>query len=183
MFALGRLGRRYGITGLALRRGRCLRRHTGARHRRRGHALLRALRDRRCGRAVLFLPGVPQEQQGERKHEKQNQTLRIHGGSGNWIITAGMPRVAACYALEREPTAIPGAVFVDRFRGIFRTGRKKAATGPEQRTQAIAISFNQEEEKLAHARYSASDLHQAASSFPISAPLGSPRCGLRALTI
>ena len=91
--------------------------------------------------------------------------------------------VAACDAFERKPTAVPGAVLVDRFRGIIRTGRIKAATGPEQRTQAVAIGFDQDKEKLAHARYSPFVLHQVASNSPISAAFGTPRCGLRALTI
>ena len=182
VFPLDRLVRRYRVARFLPRRGRRLRRHAGIGHRSPRGPLLRALRDCLRWRTVLLLPGIPQEQKREGKHEKQNQTLRIHWVSGNWVITAGMPGVAACDALEREPTAVPGAVFVDRFRGIFRTGRKKAATWPEQRTQAVAISLDQEKQKLGHTRYTPSVLHQAANNFPISAPLGSPRCGLRART-
>jgi hypothetical protein len=74
--------------------------------------------------------------------------------------------MAASDALERKPAAISGAVFVYRFRGKIRTGRKKAATGPEQWTQAVAVRFDQDKENLAHthAAYPASVLHQAASN-------------------
>jgi len=96
-----------------------------------------------------------------------------------------MPGVAAGNALKRKPTAITGAVFVDRFRGKIRAGRKKAATRAKQGTQAVAVRFDQYKEKLAHTHtfYPASVLHQAASNFWISALLGSPGWGLRALII
>jgi hypothetical protein len=77
-----------------------------------------------------------------------------------------MPGVATSDALERKPAAISGAVFVNRFRGKFRTGRKKAATGPEQWAQAIAICLDHKQEKLAHAQtsYPASILRQVSSN-------------------
>jgi hypothetical protein len=53
--------------------------------------------------------------------------------------------MAARDALERKPTAVSGAVFADSFCGIIRTSRKKTTIGPEQRTQAVAIRFDQEE--------------------------------------
>jgi hypothetical protein len=53
--------------------------------------------------------------------------------------------MAARDALERKPTAESSAVFADGFRGIIRTSRKKSTIGPEQRTQAVAVRFDQEE--------------------------------------
>src|SRR5450759_5034899 len=75
---------RYGVAWLLLRSGRRLRRHAGAGHRRLNRTLLR---DRRGWWPVFLLAGIPKEQERERKHEEQAQALRIHGGSGNRVIT------------------------------------------------------------------------------------------------
>src|SRR3989304_788635 len=144
VFCLPGQSGRDGVAGFLLRRRRCLRWYARARHARLSRTLLSALRHGRDGRTMLLLPGIPKKQQRERKHEKQNKSLRIHWGSGNRVITAGMPGMAACNALEREPTAEPGAVFVYRLHRIVRARRKKTATGSQQRAKAVAVSLDQD---------------------------------------
>ena len=48
-------------------------------------------------------------------------------------MATGVQRVAAAYALYRQPAALQRAKASDRLHGVLRATRRKPAAGPQQR--------------------------------------------------
>src|SRR5258705_5781507 len=114
-----------------------------ARHR---HRPLR-WRAGRGGRAKLLLPRLPEEQQRESEHEKEDQTLSIHRGSGKLrdrIMAARVPGMTARKAREGEPRAPRRAVALERLQRVCGAGGMETAVQPKQRAQTVAITADQE---------------------------------------
>ncbi len=62
-------------------------------------------------------------------------------------MTAGMPRVAAQDARERQPTSPEKAMYGKGFERVFGTGWVKPAARPQQRADAQLVAADQEAEK------------------------------------
>src|ERR1700722_16305328 len=66
------------------------------------------------------------------------------------IEAAGMERMAARQAPQRQPTAAPAAVPRHRLERVLRTRRVKAAARAEPWTQRQLIGADQDAEEVAH---------------------------------
>lgn len=69
------------------------------------------------------------------------------------VIPAGEQSIAAEYAFQRHPSALPCAIFLDRFQCILRTGRRESAAGSVQRRNVSAISANKGQQEAFHTRF------------------------------
>ena len=63
------------------------------------------------------------------------------------VVSAAAPRVAAQYALQRQPESLQGAVFAESLKGILRASRSEAAGRRLQRRDAFAIEEDERDER------------------------------------
>lgn len=66
------------------------------------------------------------------------------------VIPAITKRVAAAQPLECQPAALQGSVFSDRFGGILRATRSKAAMVSKEGTQCHLVGPDQKLEQFSH---------------------------------
>jgi hypothetical protein len=97
---------------------------------------------------MFLLPRFPKEQQRESEHEKKDQTLSVHKGSGKLrdrVMAARVPRMTARKAREGKPHAPHRAVAFESLQCVCGAGGMETAVHAKQRAQAVAIAADQKQ--------------------------------------
>src|SRR3977135_4046826 len=93
------------------------------------------------------------EQQRESEHEKEDQTLSVHKGSGKLrdrVMAARVPRMTARKAREDKPHAAHCAVALESLQCVCGAGGMETAMHAKQWAQTVPITPDQERQQSAH---------------------------------